>query len=146
MYDQILETYRKAAESTMQFQQMMLRNWTQQWPQMFPLMPGMVNPGTAMLDQAQDIQKKWSETVSGMLNKHREMLDSQYRAGIKTIEDAFRLGEARDPEHFRKLTEELWRHSFEALKSVTEDQMREFQAATQKIFELMSKGVTGGKA
>ena len=67
-----------------------------------------------------------------MLNKHRETLDAQYRAGIRTIEDAFRVGEAKDPEQFRKLTEELWRHSFECLKTVAEAQMRDFQAAMQK--------------
>lgn len=136
MLDQILDTYRRAAESTMQLQQTMLRNWTQQlWPQMF----GFSNPGGALVEQAHSVQKKWSETATAMLNKHREMLDSQYRAGIKTIEDAFRVGEARDPQHFRKLTEELWKHSFEALKNVTEEQGREFQAAMQKWLEFVSQ-------
>lgn len=132
MFDQILDTYRRATESTMQLQQMMLRNWTQQWPPTMLGMGMMPNPGVALLEQAHDAQKKWSESVTDMLTKHRESLDAQYKAGIKTIEDAFRVGEARDPEHFRKLTEELWRHSFEALKSVSEDQMKEFQSAMQK--------------
>lgn len=136
MFDQMMETYRKAAESTMQLQQTILRNFTSQWPTMF----GVPNPGGAWLEQARDVQKKWGDTVTGMLNKHRESLDAQYKAGIKTIEDAFRVGEARDPEHFRKLTEELWRHSFEALKTVTEEQTREFQAAMQKWFDLVAEG------
>jgi hypothetical protein len=146
MFDQILDTYRRAAESTMQLQQSMFRNWTQQlMPQMFgpqmfgPQMFGLSNPGAAFIEQAQSAQKKWSEAATGMLNKHRKVLDEQYRAGIKTIEDAFRVGEAKDPEHFRKLTEELWKHSFEALKTVTEEQTREFQAAMQKWMELMSQ-------
>jgi len=158
MFDQILDTYRRAAESTMQFQQTMLRNWIQQqWPPMFGVpnfpnpgnffpnpMSAFTNPGTAWLDQAHDVQTKWGETVTGMLNKHRESLDAQYRAGIKTIEDVFRLGEAKDPEQLRKLTEELWKHSFEALKSVTEDQTRELQTAMQKWLELVSQS-TGVK-
>lgn len=137
MYDQILDTYRRAAESTMQLQQTMLRDWTQQ---MFPQLMPFTNPGAALVEQVHSAQKKFSETVTGMLNKHREMLDSQYKAGIKAIEDAFKLGEAKDPEHFRKLTEELWKHSFEALKTVTEEQTKEFQGVLQKWAEVVTKG------
>jgi hypothetical protein len=143
MFDQILDTYRKAAESTMQFQQTMMRNFTQQWPQI----PGftLANPGTAWLEQVHSAQKKWGETVVTMLEKHRETLDAQYRSGIRIIDDAFRTAEARDPEQLRRLTEELWRHSFEALKSVTEDQIRECQSAMQKWFDTVSKGASGAK-
>jgi len=144
MFDQILDTYRKAAESTMQFQQIMMRNWTQQWPQMPGL--GFPNPGAAYMEQVHLAQKKWGETVVGMLDKHRESLDAQYRAGIRIIDDGFRTGEAKDPEQFRRLTEELWRHSFEALKSVTEDQIRECQSAMKKWFDVVSQGQSVLKA
>jgi hypothetical protein len=139
MFEQMLNTYRSAAESTLQLQQMMLRNWTQQWPQVFSL-TGVQNPGTAWMEQAQAMQKKWAETITAMLEKHRETLDHQYKAGIKTIEDSFKLGQAKDPEQFMRLTEELWKHSFEALKTVTEEQMKQFQDAMQKWFELASQG------
>ncbi len=155
MFDMILENYRKAAESTMKVQQEMLRNWTMQWPQMFgaqafglPLTgatAGSAMPGSAWLEQMSAAQKKWAETVTDMLNKHREALDAQYRAGIRTIEDAFKVGEAKDPQQFRRLTEELWRHSFECLKTVTESQMRDVQAAMQKWYEVASKTATGLK-
>ena len=141
MFDQILDNYRKAAESTIQFQQEMLRNWTQQWPQV----SGVPKPGAAATEQAQAAGKKWSETITDLLNKHREALDSQYRAGIRTIEDAFRVGEAKDPAQFLKLTEELWRNSFDCLKTVTEAQMRDFQAAAEKGIEAMFKGMSGIK-
>lgn len=144
MFDQILDNYRKAAESTMQFQQNMMRGLTQQWPQMPGL--GLTNPGAAWIEQVHSAQSKWGETVIGMLDKHREALDAQYRAGIRLIEDAYRTGEAKDPEQFRRLTEELWRHSFEALKSVTEDQIRECQSVMKKWFELVSQGTNGVKA
>jgi hypothetical protein len=144
MFDQILDTYRKAAESTMQFQQTMMRNWTQQWPQMPGL--GLANPAGAWMEQVHNAQRKWGETVVGMLDNHRETLDAQYRAGIRIIDEAFRTGQAKDPEQFRRLMEELWRHSFEALKSVTEDQIRECQSAMQKWFEMASKGTGGLKA
>jgi hypothetical protein len=142
MFDQILDSYhRRAAESTAQFQMMLLRNWVQQWPQMV----GFSNPGAAWFAQAQAARKKWGETITAMLNEHREVLDAQYRAGIKIIEDAFRVGEARDPEQFRRLTEELWKHSIETLKTVAEEQRREFQDVMQKWFELVSRSTASVK-
>src|SRR5271166_593989 len=113
MFDMILENYRKATESTMKLQQDVLRNMTMQWAQTFGLpflggsASGSAMPGAAWLEQLGDAQKKWGETVTDMLNKHRESLDAQYKAGIRTIEEAFKLGEARDPQQFRRLTEEL---------------------------------------
>jgi len=136
MFDQILENYRRATESSMLFQQMMLRNWTEQWPQAF----GVATPQAALPEQVHNIQKKLGESITEMLNKHRETLDAQYRAGIVAIEDAFSVAGAKDPQQFRKLTEELWRHSHECLKSLAESQMRDIQAVMQKWFEFASAG------
>ena len=115
----------------------------------FPLtgMPisGSAMPGAALLEQFSAAQKKWAETVTEMLNKHREILDAQYKAGIKTIEDAFKVGEAKDPQQFRRLTEELWKQSFECLKTVAESQMRDVQSAMQKWYETASKTASGMK-
>jgi len=141
MFEQILENYRRATESSMLFQQMMLRNWTEHWPQTF----GVPMPAASWPEQVHSAQKKLGETVTEMLNQHRETLDAQYRAGITAIEDAFRVAEAKDPEQFRKLTEELWRHSYECLKNLAESQMRDLQAVTQKWFELASQGAAAVK-
>ena len=139
MFDQVLDNLRKATDSTIQLQQEMYRQWFQQWTQM----PGVPTPGTMLVsgwaDQVHAFQRRWSQTVTDLLNKHRETVDSQYRAGIRTIEDAFRVGEAKDPAQFRKLTEELWRSSFDCMKTVMEAQVRDFQAATEKVFEAVSK-------
>jgi hypothetical protein len=145
MIEQILDNYRKVAESTMQFQQTMLRNWTSQWLQIPVPGLGVPNPGAAWVEQAHAAQRKWGETVVGMLDKHRETLDAQYRAGIRLIDDTFRTGEAKDPEQFRRLMEELWRHSFDALKSVTEDQIHECQSVMKKWFDLVSQSANGQK-
>jgi hypothetical protein len=159
MFDMILENYRKATESTMKLQQDVLRTWTMQLPQMFgpqtfglPFMGGPASgsagssmPGAAWLGQLSDAQKKWGETVTNMLNKHRESLDAQYKAGIRTIEEAFKVGEAKDPQQFRRLTEELWKHSFECLKTVAEAQTRDVQAAMEKFYEVASKTASGLK-
>jgi hypothetical protein len=156
MFDVILENYRKAAESTMKMQQDMIRNWTMQWPHMFggqgfgfPTLGGVGGtsalPGAAWLEQLSEAQKKWADSVTDMLNKHRESLDAQYRAGIRTIEEAFKVGEAKDPQQFRKLTEELWKQSFECLKTVAEAQVRDVQTAMQKWYEVASKASAGIK-
>ena len=146
MFDEVLNNFRKATDSTIQIQQEMFRQWLQQWSSL----PGVPTPGSVLAkgwaDQIQAFQKKWSETVTDMLNKHRETLDAQYRAGIRTIEDAFKVAEAKDPEQFRKLTEELWRHSFDCLKNTVESQLRDFQAAAEKGLEVMSKAAAAGKS
>jgi hypothetical protein len=145
MFDQVVDTFRKAIDSSMQIQQEMFRQFVQQWSQV----PGAPTPGSVIAntwaDQVHAIQRKWAQTITDLLNRHREVLDSQYRAGIRTIEDAFRVGEAKDPEQFRKLTEELWRQSFDSMKTVIETQIRDLQAVTQKGFESVTKGITAGK-
>jgi type II secretory pathway pseudopilin PulG len=142
MYDQMLENFRKAAESTLQLQQEMFRSWAQQWHQQVPGTLAGLNPANgAGADGVRAVQKKLSETVTDLLTKHRETLDAQYRAGIRTIEDAFKVGDARDPEQFRRLTEALWRQSFDCLKNVAESQVRDTQAAFEKMFDVVAKAV-----
>lgn len=144
MYDQVLDNFRRATESTMQLQQELFKNWTQQWMQSpaMPVIPGLTgsNPAATWAEQLRTFQKQWANAVSEMLTKHRETLDTQYRAGIRTIEDAFRVGDAKDPDQFRRLTEELWRQGFDCLKTIIEAQIRDFQGAAEKWFEVFSKG------
>lgn len=152
MFDQILDNFRKATESTIQLQQEMTRQWFQQWASM----PGLPNPGNMFGTTAAaapvasapvaSAPKQASEVVTELLNKHLKTLDAQYQAGIRTIEDAFRVLEAKDLEQFRKLTEELWRQSFNSLKTVIESQLRDFQTATAKGIEAASKGMPSTKS
>ena len=111
-----------------------------QWP-MFPMRP--TTPasgrGSRVSEQARSFQKQWTDSVTALMTKHCEALDAQYRAGIRTIEDALRTTEAKSPEEFRRLTEELWRKSFEVLKQTIENQIRDFQVAVEKWSELMTQ-------
>ena len=145
MFDQVVDTFRKAIDSSMQIQQEMFRQFVQQWSQV----PGVPTPGSMIAntwaDQVHTIQRKWAQTITDLLNRHREALDAQYRAGIRTIEDAFRVGEAKDPEQFRKLTEDLWRQSLDSMKTVIESQMLDLQTVTQKGLEDVTKGITTDK-
>ncbi|MBV8268500.1 MAG: hypothetical protein JO252_19395 [Planctomycetaceae bacterium] len=147
MFDQILDNFRKATESTIQLQQELTRQWFQQWASI----PGLPTPGikfgtTGAAAPVASATKQISGAVTELLDKHLKTLDAQYRAGIRTIEDAFRVMEAKDLEQFRKLTEELWRQSFNSLKAVIESQLRDFQAATEKGIEAVSKGMPSIKS
>jgi hypothetical protein len=142
MFDQVMDTFRKATESTLQLQQQMLQQWTQQWSQFPGVAPApLAAPGA---EQVQAIQKQMSTAVTDLLKKHRETLDAQYAAGIRTIEEAFRVGDAKDAAQFLRLTEEFWKHSFDCLKTLADDQLKGLQSATQKWLDAVSKGAPGG--
>lgn len=146
MYDQMLDGFRKAAEATLQAQQEMFKQWAQQAGKV-PPMPGVAatpDPAAAvngMADRLRAAGRQWSDAITHTMEKHRETLDAQYKAGIRTIEDAFRVGEAKDPEQYRRLVEELWRHSIEALKTVTEAQMKEFRDVLQEWSDVAAKSM-----
>lgn len=147
MFHPMLDQFRQAVESATQLQQDLVRNWSQTLFQgaMFPVSEG-TEVGNGWIERVRSLQSGCAETVTDLLNRHRELLDTQYRAGIRTIEDAFRVGEAKDPEQFRKLTEELWRQSFTSAKTLTEVPMRDLQVATEKWLAIATKSLTPAKA
>ncbi|MGA2703816.1 MAG: hypothetical protein ABSH35_22300 [Isosphaeraceae bacterium] len=138
MLDEVFDNFRKASETTLQAQQDLFHQWMSQWP-MFP-MDSTTPAGKAVVsEQARSFQKQWNDMATALMTKHCEALDAQYRAGIRTIEDALRTTEAKSPEEFHRLTEELWRKSFEVLKQTIENQIRDFQNAVEKWSALMTQ-------
>jgi hypothetical protein len=137
MIEQVFDSFRKASESALQMQQEFFKQWAGQWT---AGAPAAAATPAAWAEQAQTFQKRWLETVTEMMNKHRETLDAHYKAGIKAIEESFKVTEAKSPDEYRRLTEELWRRGFENVKNSTESQIRDIQAAVQKWFELVPKG------
>jgi hypothetical protein len=138
MIDQVFDNFRKASETTVQMQQELFKQWSTQFGGTTPAVPTMMTPA-AWTEKAQAFQKRWLETIAEMMNKHRESLDSQYKAGIRAIEETYRATEAKTPEEYRKVSEELWRKGFENLKTSAESQIRDFQAGVEKWFELAAK-------
>ncbi len=143
MFEQVFDNFRKASETTLQAQQDLFHQWMSQWP-MIPMESTAAGNKVAVNEQARSFQKQWTDTATALMTKHCEALDAQYRAGIRTIEAALRTSEAKSPEEFRRLTEELWRKSFEVLKQTIENQIRDFQIAVEKWSELMTQ--TSSKA
>ena len=152
MLDTMLDTYSKAVESTFKLQQEMLSKLTAQWtpsqPQAVeskpaPTQSSRATPAEAGLEHFQVVQEKWAELVSDLLNRHRESLDEQYKAGIRILDDAFRAGEVKDPEELRRFGEELWRRNLKTLETAVESHMHDVQAVLEKWFQAAFAGVKG---
>jgi hypothetical protein len=132
MFDQLFENLQKATESTIQFQQEVLKSWTGQWP-------GLTKTPAPWGEQFQKFQKNWGETVTGLFKKQQETLEAQFQAGLEHLEEAFQMAASKDPEEFRKKTVELWQKTFESLRQFSEAQVRDFQAAMAKWAEMATK-------
>jgi hypothetical protein len=132
MFEQVFENLRKATDSTIQTQQELFQKWLGLWPAMPPSAPTFGEP--------LKFQKKWMEALGEIIKKQRESLEAQFAAGLKNIEEAFHLADAKNPEELRAKTIELWQKSFECLRQMFETQVRDFQTAIAKWTELYTKG------
>ena len=103
MFAQLLESFRKVSESSLNAGQEMFKQWVQQ------AQPQSVGPAGTPQEWPAAFQKRWAESAAEALNKHRELVDATYKSGIEVIEQTFRVGEARSLGENRRLMEELWR-------------------------------------
>jgi hypothetical protein len=133
MFERVFEGFRKASESSLQMQQDLFKNWSQQW------FAAPSNAAGASTEWKQTFQKRSLELVIDMLNKHREALDSTYRSGIQMIEQTLRASEAKSPDDYRRTVEELGRRLFETFKDQSETQFREFQRWAEQSFDMAQK-------
>ena len=136
MLDQVFEMSRKAIESSLQMQQAMFKHWTQDMPSAAPATGGLSS------DWGGAMRKRWVGLVLDALNKHREWLDSNYRVLIQTLEKVFHVPEARSSEEAVHAIEDVWKSVFEAMKSQSEGQFREFQSWAEKALHLARNGAS----
>jgi hypothetical protein len=135
MFQQLLDSFRRASESTIQGQQRLLEQWWHQWP------GATASPAAVPSDWPQALQKQWLESLGETLNRQRELLDSSYRTGVQLIEQASRVSKLDSPEEYRRLAEELWRSFAETLKGQAEASVRDFQKATQRWIDVAPPNV-----
>jgi hypothetical protein len=114
-------------------QQDALKSWTQQWFA-FPSVPSPVSS-----EWSGSLPKRWIELTIDLLNKHRVSLDSAYKSGIQLIEQTFRASDARSPEDYRDVLEDLWRQLFDTVRTQSESQLREFQKWADESFDASQK-------
>jgi hypothetical protein len=136
MFDQVFENMRKATEMSIQMQQEMFKKWVSLWPGV----PGMPTMPAVGAESFIKVQKKWTEFVGEVVKKQRETLETHFSAGLRNIEEAFRLADTKNPEELRAKTVELWQKSFECIRQLYDAQVRDFQAAVAKWTELVTKG------
>lgn len=129
MFDQLLDSFRRMSESTMQAQQDMMRSWTHQW--LTP--PTGSGPSN---DWTRSYQNRFVELTVETLNRHRESLDVAYRAGIKALEETFRVSDSKSPDDYRRTAEELWRKLFDAFRTQYETQLQDLQKFTAASFDM----------
>lgn len=129
MFDEVFDSMRKATETTIRAQQEMFKKWVGLWP-------GVPASPTGWVDGVQKFQKRWAETVKELAGKQREAVEAQFNAGLKHIEQSFRLAEVKDLEELHQKTVELWKQVFECLRQTYETQVRDLQNATTKLAEL----------
>jgi len=132
MFEQVFESLKKSTEMSLQFQQDAFKKWTSLWP-------GFAPTQTRAGEQAQKFQKKWAEFYEDALKRQRETLETQFKAGLKHIEEAFHIAESKDPVELRTKTIELWQKVFESMHKSYEGQMRDFQALVTRWTEMVTK-------
>jgi hypothetical protein len=132
LFEDVFENLRKTAESNIEMQQELFRQWSSNWP-------GLPQPQNAWVERIQKFQKEWANTAKELLAKHREVLDAEYQMAVDSLEEAFRLGQASDPQDFAKRCEAVCRKSLEALRDVGELQLKETQEALSKWVSLAVK-------
>jgi hypothetical protein len=133
MLDQMFESFRRASVSSLQMQQELFKQWTQQWP------TAPLNVAGVSADWVQKTQKRWFEFTSESLNRQREMIDTMYKSVIQFVEQASHLSESKTPEDYRRTTEELRHKMFETFKEQADAQFRDFQKSAEKWFDVIPK-------
>jgi hypothetical protein len=132
MLDQIIENFRRASESSLQMQQEAFKQLAQQWSG-GPHSSGSSGPSA---DWTGNIHKRSIDLTVESLNRNCESLEAMYRSGIGLVEQALRVSEAKSPEDYRRMVDELWRKLFTTFKEQSEVQLREFQRWAETMFEM----------
>ena len=128
--DQMFESFRKAATSSWQMQQDMLKQYTQHWPAF--TMP----EGSA--DWAQ-FQKRWSEFSSEYFARGRESVETAYKLVTQFMELSARVAESKNPDEYRAGLEEVRVKMYDAIKDQSEARLKDFQKAAEKWFDVVAK-------
>jgi hypothetical protein len=131
MLDQILEGFRKAAESSTQAQRDMMEQYSQQWRSM------PISAAKASGDWMVGFQKRVTEAASETLHKQQELIESTYRAALLVLEQVFRAARMKSPEELRPLVDETWSKLAETIRSQSDAQLRELQNALERWLKLV---------
>ena len=130
MFDQLFDGLRKASESSVVAQQEMLKQWIQQWPS------ASLSAASTAIERNSSLHKRMVESAAESLNRQRELMNATCRASIQFVEQSARISDAKSPDDYRRLVEELWRKVFEGLKEQSEAQLQELRKASEAFLEV----------
>jgi hypothetical protein len=135
MTDQLLDDFRRSSESMLLIQQDLLRQWQRL---LLSTRPGIGEQA----DWEKSLYKRWRELALEALHKHREMVDSTYKSSNEIFERALRIPDARSPDEYRQVVDDIWSQAFASLKERSESQVRDFYNMASVAFELSHKAAT----
>lgn len=131
LFEDVFQNIRKVAEANLKLQQEAFQQWATMWP-------GAPASQPAWVERAQKFQKDWSDTVSELAAKHREVLDQQYKASVESLDAALKVTEATNPEEYRRRSEQLCRKTIDCMKDITDSQVAAFQDTAAKFTKLLT--------
>ncbi len=131
MYEQAFDSLKKATESSVKLQQEMLQKWVEAFPGASSAIP---TPANEMAKWRHQLE----EMAAEMLKKQKELVDQNYDAGIKALEDIFAVTESTSPQEYQQKVTQLYQKSFESIRELSEAQMNEFKSVAEKWTELMT--------
>jgi len=85
------------------------------------------------------MQHRWEEAMTDMFKRQRDLVDAHYAAGLQSLEDLFRVGDAKSPQEYQEKVLELYRKSFESFRALSESQLREFKAVADQLLAMTGK-------
>ncbi len=135
MFEQVFENLQKATESSMKMQQEMFQKWVEGFPKATSAMP-------STPDVFGDWRKQWEESAVHILKRQKELVDENYEAGIKALNDIFAVSESKNPQEYQQKVMELYQKSFESIRQLSESQLAEFKAAAEKCSKSMTTPTT----
>jgi hypothetical protein len=130
MIEQVFENLRRATEFNIRTQQRLFKKWAGMYGAPMP------NGTTEQIARAQD---QWTEFVTSLIKKQRETIEPHFKNGLKILEEACCLVDAKDPEEVRAKVVELWQKAFQSVRQLCEAQIYDFEAAVTKWVELVTK-------
>jgi len=142
MFQQFVGHLCRLTESTIQMQQELF----QKWVSLFPIGPQPIMPlanvpsSTSAPTDPLAFQKKGLEIFGELFKKEYETLETQFKAGLRNIEEAIHLVQVKDPAEFYAKSVDLYKKGFDGLLQTSETQIRDFKSAAAKWNEVVTKG------
>ncbi|MFO0945262.1 MAG: hypothetical protein U1D30_04835 [Planctomycetota bacterium] len=135
MYDQMIENFRKAGESSLQLQKDLFKQWSSSF---------FGNPFSAgtWMDQKSKLQKEYADTITDLTKRQKAVFEARFDAGLSLLEGTLALAQASDPKEFKAQSESLLKKSLEKTKELAESELRQAQATVEKCMSLATRPVS----